>query len=319
MRIIALEEHYRYRDAGSEGSFEQGGVAHPAALLAKLDDVGASRIADMDAAGIDLEVLSHVTPGPAALEPARAVPLARRANDWAAEAVRRYPKRLAAFATLPMSDPDASAEELERTVRELGFKGALINGTSQGRFLDDPRFFPLLERAEALQVPLYLHPAPPPEPVMNAYFSGLDPALGRMLSMAGWGWHAETALHTLRLIVAGVFDRCPRLQLIIGHMGEMLPFMLARSNDVLTPFAKGLRRPVADYLRSNVHVTTSGMFTAPPLLLAIEVLGIDRIMFSVDYPYASHARGRAFLEALPFSPTDMDKLSHGNAERLLGL
>jgi uncharacterized protein len=154
---------------------------------------------------------------------------------------------------------------------------------------------------------------------MKAYFSGLDPALARMLSMAGWGWHAETGLHTLRMIVGGVFDRFPRLQLIIGHVGEMLPFMLARSSGVLTPFASSLRKPVADYLHSNVHVTTSGLFTAPPLLLAMQVLGMDRMMFSVDYPYSTNARGRAFLDSLPFSPADLNKLAHGNAERLLGL
>jgi hypothetical protein len=245
--------------------------------------------------------------------------LAQRVNDEAAEAVRRYPKRFAAFATLPVADPIASAEELERTVKQLGFKGAMINGMTQGRFLDDPFFTPIFERAEALDVPLYLHPAPPPEGVQKAYFSGLEPGLAHMLSIAGWGWHAEQGLHTIRLIATGVFDRFPKLQIIIGHMGEMIPFFLARINAVVTPAAKGLKKSVADYFHSNVHITTSGIFTAPPLYLTLEVVGADRILFSVDYPYSSNEMGRAFLDKLSLSPADFAKITHGNAERLLKL
>jgi predicted TIM-barrel fold metal-dependent hydrolase len=216
-----------------------------------------------------------------------------------------------------VADPDAAAVELEHAVKQLGFKGALINGTIQGRFLDDPFFAPLLAHAEALDVPLYLHPAPPPEAVQKAYFSGLEPGLSRILAIAGWGWHAEQGLHTLRLIATGVFDRFPKLRIVIGHMGEMIPFFLARIDAAVTPFAKGLQRSVADYFHSNVHITTSGIFTAPPLHLALEVVGADRIMFSVDYPYSSNEQGRAFLEKLSLSPADFEKITHGNAERLL--
>jgi uncharacterized protein len=231
---------------------------------------------------------------------------------------RGIPNAFAGFATLPVADPRAAAEELERAVSQLGFKGALINGVAQGRFLDDPFFSPILERAEGLDVPLYLHPAPPPEPVEKAYFSGLEPGLARMLSIAGWGWHAEQGLHTIRLIAAGVFDRFPKLQIIIGHMGEMIPFFLARINTVVTPFTK-LARPFADYFHSNVHITTSGIFTAPPLYLSLAVVGADRIMFSVDYPYSPNEAGRAFLDKLSLAPADFEKITHGNAERLLKL
>ena len=154
---------------------------------------------------------------------------------------------------------------------------------------------------------------------MDAYFSGLEPGLARMLAIAGWGWHAELGLHTLRLIATGVFDRFPRLQIIIGHMGEMIPFFLARIDAVVTPAAKGVKRPVADYFRSNIHITTSGLFTAPPLYLTLQVIGADRVMFSVDYPYASNEGGRAFLDNLSLAPTDFEKITHLNAERLLKL
>jgi predicted TIM-barrel fold metal-dependent hydrolase len=324
MRVIALEEHYRSRTviAAIGNRAEAFGPLREAFgdKFSKLEDLGAGRIAEMDAAGIDVQVLSHSPPSPDSLEAPRAISLAQQANDEVARAVERYPTRLAAFATLPLADPPVAARELERTAEQLHFKGAMINGTPQGRFLDDPFFNPVLERAEALGVPLYLHPAPPAKAVRDAYYVGLDGALAGMLSTAGWGWHAEQGLHVLRMIATGVFDRFPRLQIIIGHMGEMIPFYLARSDAMLTPVAKGLRRSVADYVRDNVHITTSGMFTVPPLRLALEVLGADRIMFSVDYPFSSNQHGREFLRKLSFlPPADFERITHGNAERLLGL
>ncbi len=287
--------------------------------LANLTDLGERRIADMDKAGIDVQVLSHTHPSPEILPASRAIPLTQRVNDEIAAAISRYPTRFAGFATLPIADPVAAAKELERTVQQMKFKGAMIHGVTQGRFLDDPFFSPLLECAEALGVPLYLHPAPPPEPVQKTYFSGLEPGLARILAIAGWGWHAEEGLHTLRLIATGVFDRFPKLQIIIGHMGEMIPFFLARIDAVVTPFAPDLRKSVADYFHSNIHITTSGIFTAPPLYLALAVVGADRIMFSVDYPYSPNELGRAFLDKLSLAPADFEKITHGNAERLLNL
>jgi hypothetical protein len=325
MRLITLEEHYRSQkvneDIGESGNYfraaNSAGERMAAERLANLSELGERRLADMDRAGIDMQVLSHTHPSPEILPAARAIPLCRRVNDEIVEAVARYPKRFAGFATLPVADPAAAAQELERAV-SVGFKGALINGIAYGRFLDDPSFTPLLERAEALDVPLYLHPAPPPEPVRDVYFSGLEPSLAHMLSIAGWGWHAETGLHTIRMVANGVFDRHPKLQLIIGHMGEMIPFFLTRINAVVTPFAK-LQKPVAEYFQSNIHITTSGIFTAPPFYLSLVVLGIDRIMFSVDYPYSPNEAGRAFLDRLSLSSPDFEKLTHGNAERLLKL
>ena len=325
MRLIALEEHYRSKfvdaEIGEAGSYYRSmntaGEVIAQQRLANLSELGERRIADMDRAGIDVQVLSYTHPSPQILDASRAVPLCARANDEIAEAVTRYPKRFGGFAALPLADPVAAVRELERTVRKLGFKGAMINGMPRDRFLDDPFFTPVLECAEALDVPLYLHPAPPPQAVQKAYFSGLEPGLARMLAIAGWGWHAEQGLHTLRLMATGVFDRFPKLQIIIGHMGEMIPFFLARIETVLTPFTQGLKKPVGNYFHENVHITTSGIFSAAPFYLALEVVGADRILFSVDYPYSPNEAGRAFLDKLSLSPADFEKITHGNAERLL--
>jgi hypothetical protein len=227
---------------------------------------------------------------------------------------------LAAFASLALKDPEAAAKELERSIQKLGFRGVLLDGTTDGLFLDDSRFTPIFETAVTLNVPVYLHPAPPPKAVFEAYFSGLPEGIGQMLSIAGWGWHAETALHTLRLITSGLFDRFPTLQLIIGHMGEMLPMALARTSKALSHVAK-LRQPIADYFQSNIHLTTSGYFTQPPLQCALDVVGIDRIMFSIDYPFSPTTSGRDYLTNLEksVSPGDLAKLTHQNAETLLKL
>ncbi len=174
----------------------------------------------------------------------------------------------------------------------------------------------MLERAVALHVPIYIHPGVPPAAVREAYYSGFDPAVNFHLSAGGWGWHSEAGIHALRLILAGVFDRLPSLQIIIGHMGEMIPFMLARIN-VLTSLAKHLRRPVPEYFLQNFHITTSGFFTDPPLLLALQIMGADRIVFSVDYPYSTNEQGRVFLDRASISPADKEKISYLNAERLL--
>jgi predicted TIM-barrel fold metal-dependent hydrolase len=320
MRVITLEEHYRSKHSQEMGEHYYRRFDHGVGpLAARLADIGAGRIADMDANGIDLQILSHTVPSPEILPPDLAIPLCRLVNEELAEAVSRYPARFGAFASLPLADPNAAAAELEHTVREFGFKGAMVHGVSHGRFLDDTSLFPVLERAEALNVPIYLHPAPPPEPVFQAYFSGLDPAVSLMLSTAGWGWHSETAMHTLRLIASGTFDRFPRLQLIIGHMGEMIPFQLARIDRALTRVAGNLRQSPAAYFQSNIHITTSGLFTAPPLRLALEVLGADRVLFSIDYPYSGNDVGAAFLDSLALPPDDFDKITHRNAEKLFGL
>ena len=329
MRIIALEEHFIVP--------ELAGRIDPALARARgfpppdvpwsqvtrrgeLVELGAARLADMDAAGIDLQVLSVAGAGADLLEGAEGVRLARDYNDALAAAVAAHPARLAGFAHLPMRSPAAAAEELERAVRGLGFHGALINGLTGDRCLDDPRFDPILARAAALDVPLYLHPGIPPASVRAAYYDGLPGQMSFVLSTAAWGWHIETAIQVLRLVLSGALDRHPGLKLIVGHMGEALPFMLARCEQTLAgEAAKLLRRSVTQTILEQVWITTSGFFTLPPFLNALQVFGADRILFSVDYPFAPNAVGRRFLDALPVSPADREKIAYLNAERLLRL
>ncbi len=321
MRLIALEEHYRapmLESVAVRRVLQAPPDSPMAKLQAKLDDLGTQRLRDMDAGGIDAQVISHGVPGTEQLEPEQAVPLARQANDYLAEAIRQHPDRLAAFATLPTAAPAQAADELERTVTQHGFKGALINGHVRGRFLDDRHFWPIFERAQQLNVPIYLHPAEPPDAVRDAYYSGLPPRAAQVLATSGWGWHVDTGLHALRLIVAGALDEYPRLQIIIGHMGEALPFFLERSSRNLRAQAS-LERPLEDYISNNFHFTTSGMFSYPPLACLLSVVGADRVMFSVDYPYSRNEDGRDFLLSAPISRIDREKLGSRNAERLLNL
>jgi predicted TIM-barrel fold metal-dependent hydrolase len=273
----------------------------------------------MDEAGITVQVLSNTGPGPDLVPGPEGVAMSRELNDHLATAVAGRPDRFAGFATLPMLVPDAAAAELARAVKELGFRGALINGTTDGRFLDHPSYDGLLAAAVELDVPIYVHPHLPPEPVRQAYFSDLPPGPARVLESAGWGWHSETAVHVLRMVVAGTLDRHPRLKLIIGHMGEMLPMMLARADEVFALDIDHLKRPVSRAVLDQVWLTTSGIFSEPPFLAALQTFGIDRIMFSVDYPYAANAKGRAFLDRISLAPADMAKLTHGNADALLRL
>jgi uncharacterized protein len=257
----------------------------------------------MDAAGIDVQVLSLTAPGVEQLDAAEAVPFARVMNDTLTEAVHRHPDRLAGFAALPTAEPDAAADELRRTVATHGFKGALINGHSRGRYLDDKFFWPILECAEALQVPLYLHPTPPPQAVIKSMYAGNYPAaVAGALATAAWGWHIDTATHVIRLILSGAFDHYPGLQLVIGHLGETLPFMLPRLERALPTELTRLDRPVGAYLRENVHYTFSGFNWTPAFLDLLLQVGADRIMFSTDYPYASMTEARTFLDRLPVSP-----------------
>lgn len=321
MRTIALEEHFWTAElAAAPGT---GPLARPGGeqLDAALRDLDKARIADMDGAGIDVQVVSHAQPAAQGLPEAAGVAAARRANDQLAAAIARHPERLAGFATLPTGSPAAAAGELARAVGELGFVGGLINSTlgTDGAFLDDPRFAPLLARFEALDVPLYLHPAPPPAALRDVLYGGLPAPVAGVLSTTAWGWHSEAGLHALRLVAGGVFDRHPGLRVIVGHCGEMLPIMLARIDDVLPPAVSGLAELPSAYFLRHVWVTTSAMFSLPPVLCAISVFGVDRVLFSVDYPFAANASGRVLLDALPLAPADKAKVAGLNAERLLRL
>lgn len=319
MPAIAIEEHFVTQSfLRATGAYGKDAPARMQAILPKLLDIGSGRIAAMDESSIDVQVLSLAAMEFDALDAETATSVARDVNDELAEAIRAYPDRFAGFVSLGIKNPASAAIELDRCINKLGFLGVMLNGTTDGKFLDQPEFLPIFEAAVHLGVPVYLHPAPPPKTVNQAYFSGLDGDLDFLLSIAGWGWHAETGLHTLRLIVSGLFDRLPELQLIIGHMGEGLPYALARSSAVLSQ-AANLRQPVAGYFQSNIHITTSGYFTRPPLDCAMDVIGIDRVMFSVDYPYSPNTHGRAFLDRIAptISAEHLEKLAYRNATQLL--
>ena len=328
MRTVALEEHFAVPSIASR--IDKAVLAsrgyRPRTLpkgapspLELLPEFGERRLKSMNDAGISVQVLSNSGPGPDLVAGPDGVAMARETNDHLAKIIAERPDRFAGFAALPLQSPDAAAKELSRAVKELGFVGAMVHGTTEGRFLDHASFDPILSAAEELDVPIYIHPHIPPEPVRQAYFSDLPTGAGRVLETAGWGWHSETAVHVLRMVVAGTLDRHRRLKLIIGHMGEMLPMMLDRADKVFALDIDHLQRPVSRTILDQVWITTSGIFNEPPFLAALLTFGIDRIMFSVDYPYAEDALGREFLERISLSPTDMAKLTHGTADALLKL
>jgi uncharacterized protein len=329
MRIVALEEHYtvpRIVAGISPDAIARRGFPGPDFAWAQstkrneLADLGDARLADMDASGITVQVLSVAGPGADLVPGQPGIDLARAYNDALAEACARHPARYHGFAHLPMLAPEAAADELERTVKQLGFHGVLVNGATDGRFLDDPAFEPILAKAEKLDLPIYLHPGIPTQTVRNAYYDGLPGNFSFTMALGAWGWHYDTAIHVLRLVLSGTLDRHPGLKIVIGHMGEALPFMLDRIDETTTVEAKALlTRSVRQTILDQVWITTSGFFTMVPFVAALMSFGVDRIMFSVDYPFASNARARAFLDALPVSPADRAKIAHGNADRLLRL
>jgi predicted TIM-barrel fold metal-dependent hydrolase len=325
-RVIALEEaflHPKLREL-----YPPTYVAELDLLKDRLTDVGPERIKRMDAAGIDLQVLSHVAPGVQTLERDTAIRLSKEVNDWLGGIVNNYPTRFAGFAMLPTQSPKDAADELERVVTQFGFKGALINGHTQGHYLDEDSFSVLLERAQALDVPIYIHPTDPPQAITDIYYRDY-PAL-----VTGWAWQVETGTHLLRLMCGGVFDRYPRLKIIVGHMGELIPYTLERLNVALTlgnwliaaqskttepAQRKPMQKSVLYYMRENVFITTSGVFDHAVLDCALAKLGIDNILFSVDEPMRDNFEAIDFLNTAKLSREDKEKLAHGNAERLLKL
>ena len=329
MRIVTLEEHFSSpelvkripKEVIADRGFPSDENAPPVMQQAQklLPEVGDVRLKSMDEAGITVQVLSVSGPGADLLPPEEGVQLAREYNNMLAEKIAAHPTRFAAFAHLPMTAPEAAADELERAVKELGFCGALINGTTNNLFLDDASFAPILSKAQELDVPIYLHPNFPQKAVREAYYGNFPVAVSSVLASGAFGWHAETGIHILRLFASGTLNRFPKLQLIIGHMGEMLPFMMARAEDMLSKELVKSDRSLSEVLRQQINITSSGFFTLPPLKTAIETFGIDRIMFSVDYPFSPNEKGKAFLDSLDLPAEDLEKFLHGNADRLLKL
>jgi predicted TIM-barrel fold metal-dependent hydrolase len=326
MRIVTLEEHISFPEMSDKipkGALAGFGQSEAMQRLApKLADITDERLKSMDATGVTMQVLSVDSSGANLLSAEDGPAFATQYNDLIAERITGFENRFTAFAHLPMTAPLAAADELERAVTEYNFRGAMIRGLTQDQFLDHPKFAPIFERAEKLDVPIYLHPGLPPKGVADIYYSGLPNHSGMAESIGcyGWGWHSETAIHVLRLLYAGIFDMYPKLNLIIGHMGEMLPMMMARSERAFKPGNGGAnQRTLTDTFHQQVHITTSGFFTQPPLKIALDTFGIDNMMFSVDYPFSTNEMGIEFLNAIELPDEQIAKLAHGNADKLLKL
>jgi len=289
-------------------------IADP--FMPALLDMGEGRIRTMDRDGVDMQILSLASPGVQNFDPATAVSLMKLANDRLAEAIRKYPTRFAGLAAIAPQDPVASAKELERAVRTLGLKGGIINSHTRGEYLDNPKFWPIFEAAQSLNVPLYIHPREP------------SPAMAQPLAMpgftVGWSYGVETGTHALRLIAAGVFDQFMMLRIVLGHMGETLPFIIDRVDnryewEMKLSGKKKLLRPPSEYFKDHFVVTTSGMNYQVPLMATLAQMGADRVMFAADYPMEAQADAVQEMEAMPLSMADKWKVWETNARKVFAL
>jgi len=315
--VIALEEHYA--DPAVQAQSKAAG-APPitstmyAQLVTRLNDLGELRLKHMDEAGIDVQVISHAPSAIQQLEAATCIKLATDTNNLLHAAILRHPTRFAGFAALPTPDPKAAADELERCVTQLGFKGAMIHGRTQGKYHDDPRFHPIFERAVALDVPIYIHPGQPHEAVAEAYYNDYlkdFPALAN----AAWGYTIDTASQVLRMILSGLFDKYPKLKIIVGHQGEGMPFLVDRVDEAVNRGGKQIA--FKEIFCKNFWITTSGHFSTPALTCSLMEMGIERVLFSVDYPFVENSPGTNWMDGVPLSREDKDKILSGNARKLL--
>ena len=336
---IATEEAFgtaelfeRYRAILSDGSVTDPGFTSLmgfylgssapgiVAVRERMLDLGERRLGDMDSTGIAKQVLAVTSPGVQIFDADTAVGLARSINDELSAAVRKYPHRFAGLAAIAPQRPAEAAKELERAVKTLGLKGAIVNSHTHGEYLDDPKYWPIFEAAEALNVPVYIHPGSPP-PAM------IGPFLERGLDGAIYGFAVETGLHLLRIIVSGALDRFPGLRMVAGHLGEGLPYWMFRMDFMhrrmvaagrYASVPKLVRQP-SEYLKENFWVTTSGMAWAPPILYAQSVMGVDRVLYAMDYPYQFVPEEVTVTDELPISDEDKRKLYQSNAERVFSL
>jgi 2,3-dihydroxybenzoate decarboxylase len=312
--IIAIEEHYADQELIKHfPPGAQPGVLGP--IGKKIQDLTDVRIKEMDEAGVDMQVLSHGAPATQRLDASVAVDLARRVNDRLHELCQAHPSRFAGFAALPTADPKASADELDRTVTKLGFKGAMVHGLSQGRFLDEKNFWPIYERAQALDVPIYIHPAAPDATVVDRYYREYAKSHPAILN-AAWGFTVEAATQVVRLVLSGVFDAYPKLKMIVGHLGEGIPFLLWRIDQALSR-PENAKTTFRDVFCKHFWITTSGNFSDTALLCSMQELGADRILFAVDWPFVDNKPAVEWMQRVSICADDREKILSGNAKRLL--
>ena len=310
--VIAIEEHYW--DEELEKTYVGGEAGRPGEQAKRLHDFTGIRIKEMDEAGIDMQVLSHGAPSTQKLPADIAAALTQRVNDRLHAVVKANPTRFAAFASLPTAVPEAAADELERTAG-LGFKGAMMHGLANGVFLDDKKFWPIYARAEKLDVPIYLHPSLPNADVMRIYYQDYVKDFP-MVARPAWGYTVETATTAIRLVLSGVFEKHPKLKIILGHLGETLPFLVWRIDQALSrPGNKSMS--FRDIFCNNYYITTSGNFSNPALLCCVMEMGVDHILFAVDWPFVMNPPGTEWMAGIPLSDADKAKILSGNAKRLL--
>ncbi|KAF7197628.1 Decarboxylase orsB [Pseudocercospora fuligena] len=315
--LIALEEHFLSTAVLEEfnDAYQEQFKAIPAAKE-KLADLDSLRLDEMAKGMISMQVISHAcAPGGPSPE------VCRQGNDQLAAAVRKNKARFAGFAVLPIAHPDECAKELERSVKELGFVGALIDNHANGKYFDGNEYDAMWRKAEELDVPIYLHPTWPAEDMMEQSYTGnFTAGASRSLGASGWGWHSETGLHILRLYAAGVFDKFPKLKIIIGHFGEMLPFMLQRISKLSVRWGEQ-RRKILQVWEENIWITTSGVWSLDPLKCILGNTKIDHILFSVDYPFEPNENGLKWIQDLEESglvtQEELEMIAYKNSEKLL--
>lgn len=314
-KIITIEEHYWDRDLSAR--YQGVESFRDPEINKRLFDLGELRLREMDESGIDLQIISHGAPSTQKLPSDIAAEVARGVNDRLAAAIAKHPTRFRGFAALPTPVPEAAADELERCVREHGFVGAMIHGLTNQKFLDDKEFRPIFARAAALDVPIYLHPAVPHPAVMDAYYKDYMQDFP-MVIRAAWGFTVETATMAIRLVLSGIFEEHPNLKIVIGHMGETLPFLLWRINQALSrPGNKS--NSFRDIFSRHFWITTSGNFSNPALICSMMELGIDRIIFAIDWPFVPNPPGVEWIQGAPICAEDRAKVLHANAEKLFRL
>jgi predicted TIM-barrel fold metal-dependent hydrolase len=333
MKIITVEEHFEskkinqaIRDQSGQAVVPemsqemQAYMSHELPNWRVLQDTTRYRLKFMDRYGIDLQLLSYGNSSPQNLAPANAIPLCQQANDELARVIATQPTRFAGLAVLPVGDPTAAATELKRAVTQLGFKGALLKGNFQGKFFDEEMFFPLFAMASQLDVPVYLHPSFIPPEIAQHYFahSNWSETVTGILATAGFGWHMDSGIQVMRLILSGIFDKLPNLKIISGHWGEFIPYFLERLDDELTAFVK-LEKPFSTYYRQNVYVSPSGILSEPQLRFLKDELGPEHLLYSLDYPYKQPAKSNSFLQTKILSANEKEMFAHQNAEKIFHL
>ncbi|MCL2492951.1 MAG: amidohydrolase family protein [Clostridiales bacterium] len=316
MKFIGVEEHFSTPDYVAEFKTKNDDEA---AIFDKICDVGPLRVAQIDEAGVAMQIVSLSSPGIEQLGKNDAVRVSAKVNEYVAQAIEKNPERFRAFMAIPTISPQDAIGTLRET-KKTPFVGVCINGRIGDKYLDNPEFLPMLKAIEALDLPVYLHPCRPPKAVVDNYYAGPWPdAVADKFSRGALGWHIETTVHVFRMILGGVFDQCPDLKIVIGHLGEGAPFFFQRFRHVMPQEATKLKHPVDEYLKKNIYYTIGGFNYNAVFNCLAEQVGVDHILFSSDYPFGSLKAAVDFLNQLPLNESDKHKIAHENAERLFHL